>query len=350
MYLLACVRVGVVMADEVVQGGGVPVQGTDAPVGVQAPSEVVQATSTPAESTSGFVSIRDAAKSYGVDLSSHASDESALAHLANTYQQSQQSQQLAPYAQRYLQHAAQFEQWMREQAAQQAKPAEKPRWWNPPEFNSSWRQLLTRDPDTGEVKLAPGSPPDVLPKFLAYEQYRRDFAERLTSDPEGTLRPFIEGVSQDVAKQLIGQYFSQYDDQSYAQQFVAQHSSWLHAKDTNGNLFRDPATGQPVLSQEGRRFREYVVRAERAGIANVREQEDYARRMLASDLIFAQYQGVSQKNEQIKNDFLAANRQPNYSGVPAAQPEVNMSVPFNERLRQAFAANGVTDQSISTSS
>src|SRR5947209_14719129 len=162
------------------------------------PSPPAAPTATPgaqpaAPTADEWVSLRDEAKKAGLDLSNHADDESAFRYLIQTVQGAAQLQarareleQFAPYAQTYAQHGPAFQKWLAEQGVAPAAK-QSPKHWNPPEFNHAWNQLITTDPATAEVKLRPGAPPEVLPKYLAYQQYRRDFGDRLLSDPVATL-------------------------------------------------------------------------------------------------------------------------------------------------------------------
>jgi hypothetical protein len=280
-------------------------------------------------------------------------DQTALRQLISQATQAQQSQQ---YAQRYLQHATQFEGWLQSQQQQQAqKPAA---WWNPPEYNPAWKGLVSRDPDTGEFKTAPGAPPDILPKYLAYEQYRRDFADKLTSDPAETLKPFIQELARQEAQSMVQQHLSTYQDQVYADNYVQQNSNWLHARDPNTKqLLTDPFTKQPLLSAAGQRFKGYIEQLHQGGVTNLKLQEQLARNMVERDVAMAQLAQIQQgqTNTDIKNQFIQQNntRQPNQSGVltPAANGDAlpaNQRLSLFDRLSQNFRANGITDAEFAT--
>src|SRR6266852_872227 len=206
-------------------------------------------------SADAFQSLREAAyEQYGLDLRGMPTDQAALQHLIGQASKARQAEQYQQYAQRYMQHAGQFEQWLGQQQAQQ-QPQPK-QWWAPPEYNPTWRNLVTRDPESGEYKLAPGAPPEVLPKLLAYEQYRRDFADKLTSDPVSTLKPFIEDVAKQIAQAQVQQHLGSYQDQVYADNYIQQNSGWLHQRDPKTNdVVVDPFTKQPLLSAAGQRFK-----------------------------------------------------------------------------------------------
>ena len=297
--------------------------------------------------STGWKSVRDAAYGmFGLDLRQMPSDEAALRHLIG---QATQAQQAQAYANRYLQHAQAFEQYLSQQQAAQ-QPA-KPSFWNPPEFNPAWRGLVTKDPDTGEMRLAPGAPPDILPKMLAYDQYRRDFADRLLSDPVTTLKPFVEDVAKEIAQGMIGQTMGSYQDQVWTDNFIQQNSTWLHARDDKGQVVMDPFSRKPLLSPVGERFRSYVEQLHQSGVTNIRIQEQQARALVERDVAMAQLAQIQagQQNQQIKSNFLAQNnlRQPNQSGTlvpaPGQPPPAGQGLSLAQRLSQRFREAGVTD-------
>lgn len=295
----------------------------------------------------GWSSIREAAyQLYGVDMRSLPTDEAALRHLLAQAGQAAQARQ---YADRYLQHAQAFEQYLSEQ--QQRQQPQKPAFWNPPEFNPAWRGLVTKDPDTGDLRLAAGAPPDILPKMLAYDQYRRDFADRLLSDPVTTLKPFVEDVARDIAQGMIGQTMGSYQDQVWTDNFINQNSSWLHARDERGQVVMDPYSRKPLLSPVGERFRSYVEQLHRSGISDIRLQEQQARALVERDIALAQLSQfqAGQANQQQKHNFLAQNavRNPNQSGVlvpaPGQPPPAGQGLSLAERMTQRFREAGITD-------
>lgn len=338
-----------VSSNEPVPSSGVN-EGTasqDAPASSFQQPAAQQPTGQPAQGQApetAWTSIRDAAyNQYGLDLRNLPDDGAALRHLVAQANQAQQSQQ---YAQRYLQNATQFEAFLTQQQQQQ-KPADKPGWWAPPEYNPAWKGLVSKDPDTGEFKLAPGAPQEILPKVLAYEQYRRDFADRLTSDPVATLKPLIEEIAAKIGEGQIQQHLGSYQDKVYADNYVQQNSGWLHQRDAQGNTVVDPFSRQPLLSPAGQRFKGYVEQLQSSGITNLKQQEQLARGFVERDLAMAQLAQYQQgaQNGQMKNQFLQQNntRQPNQSGSMTPGAPTNQRLSLKDRLAQTFRAGGITD-------
>ncbi len=223
--------------------------------------------------------------------------------------------------------------------------------WNPPEYNPAWEALVSRAAD-GTVTPIPGAPPEVVGKLTAYHAYRRAFADKLTSDPISTLRPLIEQVATEKAQQMAMATTAQAQEQSFIQNFVAQNSGWLHARDANGNVISNPANGQPMLSQMGYRFQQHVAQAQQLGIQGAINQEAYARNQLRHDVAMEQL-GQQQAQQQAHQAVVGANRRPNTGGsVPdygaVVQPGLNPSgsASLRDQLSAALALGGITDQMV----
>ncbi len=138
--------------------GGVASGGASAEAGAEAgasPTSVQEQSSQQVQNR-GYLPVRDALKTYGLDLPEGIDDHAALQQLVLGYRQAQQANQLAQYGQVYLQHADQFNAYLRQQqeqaAQQQAQQQEKPwwsKWWSPPDYDPSWSNLIQRT-ETGE--------------------------------------------------------------------------------------------------------------------------------------------------------------------------------------------------------
>lgn len=338
-----------------------PAPGTVAPpspdpgVGASGPAAVAADASVSggvAPAQPQFVSVRDHLRElgYGQLADGYENDQTLVADLVRSQESARQALALAQYGQRYLQHAGEFERYLSERQAPQ-QPRKDSKWWNPPEFNPSWRGLVSRD-ESGNLVTTPGAPPDVLPKYLAYEQYRRDFADRFLSNPEEALSPLIQEKASSIAQEIVNSHLSQMREEHQAGTFLRENASWLHQRDQNGGLVRD-YSGRPVLSPAGRQFRSYVEEAEQIGIQGVAAQERYATRLLRADLVAAgiQPQNSQPSNAQLKQQFLQnGSRQPNHGGSVSTTPDLTGRVPeqnqglsLAERLRRDLAANGIND-------
>lgn len=314
---------------------------------------------------SGFTSIRDHVAGLGLrDVASrYETDESFVQHLVQQYQAAQQSAQLAPYAQRYLQHANDFESYLseRQRRLQEQSQQQSKKWWSPPEYNPAWSRFVTRD-EQGNLALVPGSgaTPDILPKFAAYDQYRRDFVERLTHNPEETLTPLIHERAAEVVQHALQQHLGVFQEQSRAKEFLGNNSQWLYQAGPAGGYVRDN-DGRMVLSENGQVFASLVYEAEQMGMDTVAKQQRYAARILSAAGRYGVPQGVASpqapgqphqqlsQNDQLKQAFL---HRPNPAGAiglstPTPQPaQSDMQLSLAEILRRNLASGGITDASL----
>lgn len=322
-------------------------------------------------------------ESAGIDLGSD--EKAALTQLTQRLQQLQQLQQLAPYVQSYQQHAPAFSRFLQEQqrAAQQPAPVNpqqpkswKQQIWNPPEFNPSWMSMLKRD-EQGNLALQPGVPPDVLPKYQAYQQYRQEFAEKFLNNPIDTMEPIIQQIVRAEAQQLVQQSVSQQRDHQFANSFVQENTSWLYERDAMGNVAQqqifNPTTGQyslaPVMSAWGQRFTQYVQQEaadqQRRGYMDVQRQQQVAMAMIQRDYAISQLRaGQSQPGDAVpaspQNPRVAANdailrannpaaAQPGTQGNANPGPQKVTKQNLRQQLAEEFARNGINDQTLNNS-
>lgn len=321
-----------------------PVAGPGAVEGAQAPA---------AQQAMG---VREALAQYGLDLRQQFTDDhAALAHLALVAQQQQRNAQLAQYGEQYVQHADQFQAWLKQQQAQQAQQqAQQQQWWKAPEYDPAWLQKLTRDPQTGELRVLPGNDPSILPKFLAWREHQQGFLERFSADPIAAIKPGIEQLVRSEAERLVREQLGGYQERTAAETWVQQNSTWLHARDGQGNVVRDPQTGAPALSQLGQAFAGYVRKADQLGLHGVEAQREYALSMTQRDYALsvaqqqqagqaqqAQQSAAGQQNAAAQQQFLDRAAQQG-SGRPAPPPgNVAGSVPgpgSRAALEQAMLA------------
>ena len=83
--------------------------------------------------------------------------------------QLQQYQSIVPYAQEYLKNQKAFAEWQKAQAeAAKPKPAEQPKWWNPPQVKDTWRSYIIRDPSTGKEVISPDAPYEAQQSLREY--------------------------------------------------------------------------------------------------------------------------------------------------------------------------------------
>ena len=330
--------------------------------------------STPTASTGASApatpSWLDGFRSQGIDL---GSDEAAArTRIADAIQRQAQLEPMMPYVQSYMANAQRFSQWMQQQGQERqqphpGQPQQQAAWWseywNPPEYSQSWERLVQRDPQTGAVVPAPGAPPDVVPKFLAYQQYRAEQAERFLQNPFKFMEDGIRKLIRDESSLIVNNQLGQHSDAQTSQRYVEQNAAWLYDRDDVGNVkftqVFNPMTGQqvrtPVLSRYGEVFRagieEKAAEQNRRGYQDVNEQRLYAEQRVQlaemQDRLHWLQQGggavaggapaVTQQSANAA--FLAKNNPP--SNVPPTTGNTNAASPpvTRKNLREQLAAD-----------
>jgi hypothetical protein len=263
--------------------------------------------------------------------------------------QLQQYQNIIPHATEYLQNKQAYEQWKAAQAQAQApKPAEKPKWWNPPSVDDSYKSWIIRDPSTGKEIIAPDAPYEAKVALQKYQAYTADFARKFVTDPENTLKPFIEDVARQKAEELVQAQLGQYTAKNYVQSLEQQNSDWLY--DQTGNV-----------SREGQAIQAYIQQASEIGISNPEARWKYATSMLQRDLLNLRYQQLSaapaqgyaepaappappadpvaQQNMQFLRE--RATRTPNRSAGTSEPRAPRQRMSFEDRLKSQLVTDGV---------
>lgn len=265
-------------------------------------------------------------------------------------QQLQQYQSVIPAASEYLRNQKEFEAWKRSQAeASRPKPAEPAKWWNPPAIKDTYKSFIVRDPQTGKEIIDPSAPYEAQQALREYQAYTADFARKFVTDPENTLKPFIEQVAMQKAQELVERQFQQHTAQTYVSSLEQQNSDWLY--DANGQI-----------SREGQAIQAYIQQASEIGISNPEARWKYATGMLQRDLLNLRYQQmqsqpaapqmapayappapqvdpVAQQNMQFLRE--RAVRSPNRSAGTTEPRAARQRMSFEERLKGQLATDGV---------
>jgi hypothetical protein len=266
-----------------------------------------------------------------------------------TQRQLQQYQSVVPYAQEYLRNQREFETWKKAQAeAAKPKEPEAPKWWSPPQVKDTWKSYIVRDPSTGKEVISQDAPYEAQQALREYQSYTADFARKLVTDPENTLKPFVEQVAIQKAQEMVQNHLSQYQTQNYVQDLERQNADWLY--DQQGNP-----------TQEGQAISQYIAQAQQLGIQSANDRWKYATGMLQRDLLNMRYQQMQQMQAQPQMappappvpqadpvaeqnmQFLRerATRTPNRSAgtTEPRAPRARMS--FEDRLKSQLANDGV---------
>jgi hypothetical protein len=320
----------------------------DAPAGHQPESHASEGFETP------FAAFRHLPDFAGQDDLSIAQDlyRSRQGYL-ESQRQLEQYKSVVPYANEYLRNETAFRQWQQEQAKAAApKPEEKPKWWNPPAVDDSLKSYIIRDPQTGKEVIDPNAPISAQEKLRAYQDYTANFARKFVTDPENTLKPFIEEVAMQKAQELVQQQLNQYKTSNYVSDLERQNSDWLY--DQSGNI-----------SREGQAIQAYIQQAAEIGIGSPDARWKYATGMLQRDLLNIRYQQmqaapayapqpayapapqqapppadpVAEQNMQFLRE--RATRTPNRSAGTTEPRAPRQRMSFEDRLRGQLVNDGV---------
>ena len=171
-------------------------------------------------------------------------------------------------------------------AAPAVDPNAPKKFFEAPEFNAQWSQWIQRT-ENGGFKLADGCPdPTILPKYLAYENHRRQMADRLFTDPGATLEPWAKDIVEKTVKPLLEQTIAAQNDKAFADNFMRENSDWLVARNQQGQVLYQQ-DGRPMASPLAARFHHHAQVAERMGIRALSDQVSFARTAVQNELYMA---------------------------------------------------------------
>ena len=267
---------------------------------------------------------------------------------AESQRQLQQYQQIVPYANEYLRNQQAFEAWRESQAAASApKPVETPKWWNPPAIDETYKGYIVRDPQSGKEVIDPNAPLHAQEALRKYQDYTANFARKFVTDPENTLKPFIEQVAVQKAQELVQQHLGQYQAQNYVQSLEQQNADWLY-----------DARGQ--ITPEGQAIQGYISQASQMGIQSPDARWQFATGMLQRDLLNMRYTQMQQapppaapqyappapepdpvaaQNMQFLRE--RATRTPNRSAGTSEPRAPRPRMSFEDRLKSQLSNDGV---------
>lgn len=256
---------------------------------------------------------------------------------------------------------SEFQKWKAEQAkAEQAKQqagSDKPwysQWWNPPEFDPTWKTKITKDLD-GNLVPAQGAPHDIVQKYLAYEDHRAKVADQFMTNPFEFIKDAVEHLSEQKARAVYESMQQQTSEQQFIQQTVrSPEMSWIYEQDDKGQPRRG-VDGQPLLSQWGNVYRTHVQEAYEKGWS-VEDQHKWGLAQTQAAFYVAQTQNAQQAaggtprekaNERL---HLRHEHAPNVGGVvpgPAANVAPQPNAPGMDLRDQMMAVlQHETDESL----
>jgi len=344
------------MSDEILQNESVSEAPVSAPVD-SAPPQSAPAQDASQGFESPYLAFRHLPEFAGQDDLAIAQNlYRAFNGYGETQRQLQQFQSLIPHTTDYVQNREKYQQWLAAQReASRPKAPEQPKWWNPPSIEDTYKGYIVRDPQTGKEVIDPNAPFEAQQALRKYQDYTANFARKLVTDPETTLKPFVEQVAMQKAQELVQQHLGQYQAQNFVSDLERQNSDWLYNQDGS-------------VSREGQAIQAYIGQAQQIGIQDPRARWQYATGMLQRDLLNLRYQQmqaqgayplpamqqqpmvqqpvpqapvdpVAQQNMQFLRE--RATRAPNRSAGTTEPRAPRSRMSFEERLKGQLVNDGV---------
>ena len=338
------------MSDEILQNESVSEAPVSAPVDSAPPQSAPQSAPQGEGFESPYLAFRHLPEFAGQDDLAIAQNlYRAFNGYGETQRQLQQFQSLIPHTTDYVQNREKYQQWLAaQQEASRPKAPEQPKWWNPPSIEDTYKSYIVRDPQTGKEVIDPNAPFEAQQALRKYQDYTANFARKLVTDPENTLKPFVEQVAMQKAQELVQQQLGQYQSQNYVQDLERQNSDWLYNPDGS-------------VSREGQAIQAYIGQAQQIGIQDPKARWQYATGMLQRDLLNLRYQQMQQAPQSMPQQpplqpqapvdpvaqqnmqFLRerATRAPNRSAGTTEPRAPRSRMSFEERLKGQLVNDGV---------
>lgn len=274
-------------------------------------------------------------------------DASALRAVADQIRQAQASQQFAQLGQQIMPQLGAFQNWQKQQEQEAAaKKAAESKWWNPPEYNPDWNNMVEQDAN-GNLVAKHGYPLDTPQKLNAWRQHQLATLNKLAQDPIATLRPGLEQLIKEVAGGLVQQNVGQITVQQHANDFVRQNTNWLYETDAQNNQVMQ--NGKPVMSVPGTIFQQHYKKLLDMGTPDGPHMYEMAKRLTYADLLAASQQKPAATAAPVAQPaapqpHAGANRLQNLDSTAAANgtgiPR-KARTPLKQQLSAAMTAAGI---------
>lgn len=296
------------------------------------------------------LTVRDYLKSLGYQgAGDYQDDRSALQAMYSGFSSAQQqlaeAKRMATYGQLWL------DQQSKAQTAPATPAADPLAAFKAPEFDPRWASQILKDPTTGELRVAPGADPTILPKMLAYQQHREKISDQFLQDPVSFINKIVESAIPQRANEIVEKRLAALQEQQFADNFISQNEKFLFQHDAVGRKVTNPITGQPIPTADGAYFYHAMKYGhDRFGITDSAKQAEFAQMAMKArnaEPALATQTAV-RTGQQAQQAVLDANRHnPNQSGSMVgagntghlAPDTQNTGLSLTEQLR--IALNGV---------
>lgn len=322
-----------------------PGENAQANAPAQSVSGVGELSSPPAQA-GGLRSIREVARELGYEGADQYADDRQF--LVQTLAQAKRNQEADYYARLGRQlapHAQQIQGYI--QQGQPNQTQQRPE-WQVPEFDERWISLVDRDAATGSIFAKPGVPIEIAQKVSDYLQWKAKF----DLNPMSVIMPAIEHQAKQLADQRFGELYAQREQAAQVQSITESHADWLYQKDQAGRTATD-YQGRPMLTPAGARYAQFVDAYAKAGVRDVRLQDQFARQAVAGELALAQGQRGQNTQVQSQNAQARANQNP-LQALPINEREVtagatepsHAGTSLSDQLKRNLRESGIRDEDI----
>lgn len=306
-----------------------------------------------AQTAAQWQSIREAAAAQGYQFDGTVTDDrTALNFLLQQAQRNrdenvyaQLGRQLAPHSDRIRGFLSQSTQ------PQTATPQRQA--WEAPEFDERWGALVEQNQQTGLYYSKPGVDPSIAQKVNSYVEWKAAYDK----NPAKVIDGMVEVRARAIANETFQQQFAAQAQQQEISSIVTENRAWLYQVDQAGNQVRD-FRGQFIPTPVGAAYIRELQNVQRMGVTNPRQQDALAKQIVRGQYAQAAQQQAWTAQQQATNpQTAAAVNQPNVNPLQALPPTQRAVTPgatepsakgqsLQEMMRQALAAQGVTDQDI----
>lgn len=237
-----------------------------------------------------------------------------------------------------------------------ATQAQDASWWNPPAVNTDLvRKFRTKDVATGAETWKPGTPPEVVAQYEAYEAYHEQWVEKLARNPVEAFKPVEERILERAKREALAEFEAKYgkvQQEQQTTQFVEQirkeNESWLYQKDPITNRPRTNPDGSYLMTPEGIEAQQLLSRYVERGFtaqeawSEVQMHREYKQLKAGQSALTGQQAAQQKKDEFLLN---AARATPGAGGTltAASHPGAgsqNPNLSLREKLKQQMLHDG----------
>lgn len=167
------------------------------------------------------------------------------------------------------------------------------RYWNAPDYDPSLDDQITRN-EQGAYVFADGTPVphDILAARRNFQNFARKFYGQLAKDPMEALAPGLKPFKQEILQEVHNLLAERHVEQT-ARQLSESNREWMIHKDAFGRPQVDPMTGQPMLTEAGKRYASIIRQLESSGLSDPALIDRAAKSMIAAEMMERRQQAAA---------------------------------------------------------